>query len=100
MQMRDISRQVKDMRSKMEEDEQLSSLMAGLRGTNINDSDFADAQVVMKLVEVMNDAEDQLPLAYDPAAISECDPSKCSFCSGDVDFLIMLPTMGFLRLKS
>jgi hypothetical protein len=33
----------------MEEDEQLSVLMAGLRGSNINSSDFADEDVVMKV---------------------------------------------------
>ena len=36
-----ISSQIKDIRSQMEEDEDLNTLMAGLRGTNIDDSDFA-----------------------------------------------------------
>ena len=38
-----------DIRARMEEDEQLSVLMAGLRGSNINASDFADEDVVMKV---------------------------------------------------
>lgn len=50
----------------MEEDTQLGSLMAGLRGQNIDDSDFADANVVMRLVEVDRDEQDALPQARAP----------------------------------
>ena len=38
-----------EIRARMEEDEQLSVLMAGLRGSNINASDFADEDVVMQV---------------------------------------------------
>ena len=61
MRVKDMSRQMRDMRSQMESDDQLKSLMAGLRGSNIDESDFADAGVVMNLVEVDKDDEDQLP---------------------------------------
>ena len=49
MRIADASRTVADIRSRMEEDEQLSVLMAGLRGANINASDFADKDVVMQV---------------------------------------------------
>lgn len=61
MRIGDMSKQMKDMRKQMEEDAQLGSLMAGLRGQNIDDSDFADANVVMRLVEVDRDEQDALP---------------------------------------
>ena len=56
-----MSRQMKEMRGQLESDEQLKSLMAGLRGANVDDSDFADKDVVMQLVEVDRDELDQLP---------------------------------------
>ena len=49
MRIADASQTMADLRSRMEEDEQLSVLMAGLRGANINASDFADADVVMQV---------------------------------------------------
>ncbi|KAK9787007.1 hypothetical protein WJX73_009983 [Symbiochloris irregularis] len=67
----DMSKQMKDMRKQMEEDAQLGSLMAGLRGQNIDDSDFADANVVMRLVEVDRDEQDALPQVYSPPAIRD-----------------------------
>lgn len=36
----------------MEEDEQLSVLMRGLRGQNLKDSVFADDNIQLRLVEV------------------------------------------------
>ena len=45
----DASQTMADFRSRMEEDEQLSVLMAGLRGANMNASDFADEDVVMQV---------------------------------------------------
>lgn len=36
----------------MEEDEQLATLMRGLRGQNLRDSQFADENVQLRLVEV------------------------------------------------
>jgi len=52
MGMREASKQVTALRNQMEEDEQLRSLMAGLRGANIDSSDFASASVSMQLLEV------------------------------------------------
>ena len=37
----DMSAQMRDVRAQMESNEQLGVLMAGLRGSNINDDDFA-----------------------------------------------------------
>ena len=61
MRVSDMSKQMKQMRGQLESDEQLKSLMAGLRGSNQDESDFADSNVVMNLVEVDRDEQDQLP---------------------------------------
>ena len=52
MSMRDMGSRMKDMRASMDEseDERLKALMAGLRGSNINVSDFAGSGVRMNLV--------------------------------------------------
>ncbi len=71
MRMNDLSRQFADARKSIEEDSQVASLMAGLRGANIDDSDFADRNVVMRLVEVKNEDGEQLPQVYEPEAIAE-----------------------------
>ena len=69
---REMRDQFSQMRSQLEEDEQISSLMAGLRGRNIDDSDFADESVVMRLVNVdTDDPDDELPLTYSPELIDE-----------------------------
>eukprot|EP00873_Tetraselmis_striata_P029537 jgi/Tetstr1/449801/TSEL_036865.t1 len=68
--MREMSSQFKDMRASIEEDEDLSVFMAGLRGTNIDDSDFAGEGVSMMLVTVEEDTEGGLPLEYCPEAIA------------------------------
>jgi aarF domain-containing kinase len=47
-----MSAQIKDLRSSMEEDKELGVFMAGLRGSNIDDSDFAGEGVSMMLVTV------------------------------------------------
>jgi aarF domain-containing kinase len=65
-----MSQQMKDMRSQMEEDENLKVLMASLRGQNLSDADFADENVQMRLVVVNEDGEG-LPLEYDPAVIAD-----------------------------
>lgn len=71
----DVRRQMADIRRQMEEDEDLGVLMAGLRGTNIDASDFAADGVTMKVVDVEkleNDKfGDELPLYYDPALIEQ-----------------------------
>ena len=71
MRMNDLSKQFKDARKSIEEDSQVASLMAGLRGSNIDDSDFADTNVVMRLVEVKNEGSEQLPQVYEPEAIAD-----------------------------
>ena len=48
----DVSKEIKRVRKQMEEDEQLASLMRGLRGSNLRDDQFADKDVTMRLVEV------------------------------------------------
>lgn len=55
----------------MEEDEQLATLMRGLRGQNLRDSQFADENVQLRLVEVTAvESTEALPLVYDPDIIS------------------------------
>jgi aarF domain-containing kinase len=71
--VREMSRQMKDVRSQMEENEQLRVLMSSLRGSNLSDADFADDSVQMQLVEVRDGGADgdSLPLEYDPELISD-----------------------------
>ena len=59
MRMSDMSAQMKDVRAQMEENEQLSVLMAGLRGSNTNDDDWAGRDVVMQLISV-SDADGEV----------------------------------------
>jgi len=47
-----VSEEIRRVRAQMEEDEQLASLMRGLRGQNLRDSQFADENVQLRLVEV------------------------------------------------
>jgi aarF domain-containing kinase len=56
------------------ENEQLKVLMAGFRGQNLDESDFANANVRMRLVTDLQDQglSEALPLAYDPEAINRC----------------------------
>ncbi|PNW83922.1 hypothetical protein CHLRE_04g215400v5 [Chlamydomonas reinhardtii] len=65
-----MSSQMRAVRSKMEEDEQLRVLMAGFRGANLNEDDFANSNVRMELIETDSDSDHQLPLTYDVDAIS------------------------------
>lgn len=62
---------MKDVRSQMEEDANLRVLMESLRGTNLSNADFADANVEMRLVSVLDedDEGEGLPLDYDPELI-------------------------------
>ena len=71
-----MSSQIKDIRAQMEEDEDLNTLMAGLRGTNIDDSDFAADGVQMRVVDLESikaegGDDDKLPLYYDPELIAQ-----------------------------
>ncbi|KAL5542543.1 hypothetical protein UlMin_010253 [Ulmus minor] len=65
----DVSQEIKRVRAQMEEDEQLSILMRGLRGQNLKDNQFAEDNVQLRLVEV-DESSEFLPLVYDPATIS------------------------------
>lgn len=47
-----MSEEMKKMRAQMEEDEQVASLMRGLRGQNLSDELFASADTQLRLVEV------------------------------------------------
>ncbi|GJP56087.1 hypothetical protein CLOM_g15146 [Closterium sp. NIES-68] len=68
----EMAADMKRMRAQMEEDEQVASLMRGLRGQNLRDEQFADADVTMRLVEFDTGkaGEEALPLVYDPDLIA------------------------------
>lgn len=66
-----VSEEIKRVRKQMEDDEQLSSLMRGLRGQNLSDSQFADENIQLRLVEVQGaESNETLPLVYSPDTIS------------------------------
>ncbi|GFP92875.1 uncharacterized protein sll0005 [Phtheirospermum japonicum] len=67
--MQDVSQEIKRVRAQMEENEQLSILMQGLRGQNLNDTLFADNNIKLRLVEV-DESSEFLPLVYDPDSIA------------------------------
>ncbi|KAJ0035648.1 hypothetical protein Pint_25347 [Pistacia integerrima] len=69
MRMGEVSQEIKRVRAQMEENEELAILMKGLRGQNLSDSQFADDNIQLRLVEV-NESSEFLPLVYDPASIS------------------------------
>ena len=64
-----VSEMARDVRKQMEEDEELNLLMQGLRGTNINDDDFASVGR-MEVVQ-MRAGDDALPTRYEPETIGE-----------------------------
>jgi predicted unusual protein kinase regulating ubiquinone biosynthesis (AarF/ABC1/UbiB family) len=69
-----LSASMKNMRNQMNEDSDLAVLMSSLRGSNLNDDDFAATGQQVNLMTVTSDGKDadlQLPLTYDPAAISD-----------------------------
>ncbi|KAL5702511.1 hypothetical protein ACHQM5_027723 [Ranunculus cassubicifolius] len=68
--MGDMSQEIKRVRAQMEENEELSILMRGLRGSNLNDAQFADNTIQLKLVEV-DESSEGLPLVYDPEIIAK-----------------------------
>ncbi|GMY26857.1 Protein kinase [Fagus crenata] len=65
----DVSQEIKRVRAQMEENEDLAILMRGLRGQNLRDSQFAEDNVELRLVEV-DESSEFLPLVYEPATIS------------------------------
>jgi hypothetical protein len=70
--MKQMSSQMKDIRAQMEEDEDLNTLMRGLRGQGMNEDDFAAVDTKMRLIEVSDSAidgsTDSLPLVGVSAA--------------------------------
>lgn len=76
-----MSASMKDLRNSMEENEQLKVLMAGFRGSNLDESDFASAGVQMQFATDFQDSglSAALPLSYDPDVINRCDRFGCSF---------------------
>ena len=65
--VKEMQQQFKDARKQMEEDEDLAILMNGLRGTNLNEDDFAASAVKMRLIEqdFSNEGDGEgLPLVY------------------------------------
>jgi aarF domain-containing kinase len=71
--MREQMAAVKDVRAQMDANPDLATLMAGLRGSNINESDFAAdgvEMVTLNSVATSGGGDDVLPLEYDPAAIA------------------------------
>uniref|UniRef100_A0A804ITT8 ABC1 atypical kinase-like domain-containing protein n=1 Tax=Musa acuminata subsp. malaccensis TaxID=214687 RepID=A0A804ITT8_MUSAM len=66
-----VSEEIKKVRKQMEEDEQLATLMRGLRGQNLTDVQFADENIRLRLVEVPAvNSNEALPLVYDPDIIA------------------------------
>lgn len=68
-----LSASMKNMRAQMESsDDELGAFMSSLRGSNLNDDDFAAEGQQVELMSVtgnMQEADAQLPLSYDPEAI-------------------------------
>jgi len=65
-----LSNGLRGIREQAERDEQLSILMGNMRGQNLSKADFADEGVEMKLVESEQQGQSELPLTYNPKAIS------------------------------
>lgn len=70
MNVKGMSEEIKRMRAQMEEDEQVASLMRGLRGQNLKDELFASSDVQLRLVEVDRGKGETLPLVYSPDTIA------------------------------
>lgn len=59
-----MAEEMKRMRAQMEEDEQVASLMRGLRGQNLSDELFASADTQLRLVEVGSLLPNGLPSLF------------------------------------
>lgn len=70
LKVKGMSEEIKKMRAQLEEDEQVASLMRGLRGQNLSDELFASSDVQLRLVEVDGGKGDVLPQVYDPKTIA------------------------------
>ena len=64
----DMSSAMAGMREQLAADEQTSALISALRGTNINDDDYAASDTKLNVVE-MRAGDDSLPTEYNPAAL-------------------------------
>ena len=65
----DLANSMRDMREAMAKDERSSALMDAMRGTNLNDDDFAAAGTKMQTVAVRG-GDDELPTTYSPEALA------------------------------
>ena len=65
----ETSAMIKEMREKMDENEDARLVMQALRGQGLNDDDTAVAGLQMKLVDVGGDRGDVLPYDYNPDAL-------------------------------
>uniref|UniRef100_A0A7S3K780 Protein kinase domain-containing protein n=1 Tax=Aureoumbra lagunensis TaxID=44058 RepID=A0A7S3K780_9STRA len=66
-----MSNQIRDMRQKMEEDEETSLMMQALRGQNMNDDDRQGEGISMQLIEMATMKDSELPMRYDPQALKD-----------------------------
>ena len=62
---REMSQQMQSAMNEAEADERVKILMDGMRGKSLNQNDFADDGVEMKVISFDNQGE-ELPLEYDP----------------------------------
>jgi aarF domain-containing kinase len=65
----ETSAMMKEMREKMDENEDARLMMQALRGQGLNDDDTAVAGLEMKLVGIDSDPNDTLPFEYDALAL-------------------------------
>lgn len=65
------SRMMREMRERMDEDDDAKLMMQALRGQNLNDDDAAVAGLEMRLVNVAVDRGDVLPFDYNPIALQK-----------------------------
>jgi aarF domain-containing kinase len=71
---RSLSSSMSTLRSQAAENDDLNIFMSSLRGSNLNEDDFAAVGQTMTLVNATSDgteADAGLPLEYDPEAISD-----------------------------
>ena len=67
--VKDTTAVMREMREKMEADDDTALMMQALRGQNLNNDDTASMSTVVRLVEI--GGEGQLPFDYDPKSLKE-----------------------------
>ncbi|CAJ1936381.1 unnamed protein product [Cylindrotheca closterium] len=67
----ETSAMMKEMREKMNENDEARMVMEALRGTNLNDDDNAMFGLEMKLVNIADGGDGVLPYDYDPVALKK-----------------------------